>query len=343
MPGVVAAVCKERTWTGVRPFDPLRDAGAVTELIAVAFQDKLGPDGEVMLAEMRRIARLRSLLGWYYWPSGGRRSLPPGFVWAEGGQVLGNVSIRRSADLGAFFIGNVAVHPYRRREGIASALMEAVVGEVAARGGRWIGLEVRADNAAARALYERLGFREVGRTLHMLRPAGLQWDGAVRDFPGLRPGRREDHVALVRLVKATVDVLQRPLLELRYSDYKLGWERKLNMWFAGRREVWWVVEVHGAICGAVRALQERGRRLNQLEVLVDPSYRGMFESLLVWRGVSSLHGKTIKMVETVLPSPDASLLEALEAHGFEKLRVLIQMRLDLSRRIPVYARGEGVD
>jgi len=41
------------------------------------------------------------------------------------------------------------------------------------------------------------------------------------------------------------------------------------------------------------------------------------------------------MVEIVLPSPAEPLVTALEMTGFQKLRVLVQMRLDLAHCVPV--------
>jgi len=57
---------------------------------------------------------------------------------------------------------NVAVHPAHRQQGIAGVLMREILRE--ARQGEAIGvtLEVRRSNCAARALYDRLGFEEVG-------------------------------------------------------------------------------------------------------------------------------------------------------------------------------------
>ena len=158
---------RNRDQAGARPFDPYRDSKPVAELISVAFRGRLGPDGEIALAEMRRIARLGPLLWWAYWPGTGRSGIAPGYVWTERGDVVGNVSLRRASEWGGFFIGNVAVHPDYRGQGIARTLMEKALEAISTQSGRWVGLDARADNRIARQLYEHLGFREVGRMLYM--------------------------------------------------------------------------------------------------------------------------------------------------------------------------------
>lgn len=57
---------------------------------------------------------------------------------------------------------NVAVHPDFRRQGVARALILALIGELKKRGSRCLTLEVRASNDPARTLYESLGFAHVG-------------------------------------------------------------------------------------------------------------------------------------------------------------------------------------
>ena len=321
---------KRRVQTGVRPFDPYRDLGAVAELIGIAFGDNLDPAGRAALAEMRRVARFGVVFGWLYQTGWSIEDSPPGFVWVERGRIVGNVSLRRTPARGGFLVGNVAVHPAWQGRGIASALMEAALGEIASLGGQWVGLEVEADNQVARRLYERLQFTEVSRMLHMLRPAGLPWDGKIPRHPSLRRGRRGDSEALVDLVQAVIPEYQRPLIELRLADYRLSWERVLDHFLEGRREFWWVIEEKGTVCAAVRVLRERRGRPDRLEFLVSPECGGRFEDVLVGRAISSLRGAPKKMAEVLLPNPGDSLVTALRMTGFRELRVLIQMRRDLA-------------
>ena len=58
---------------------------------------------------------------------------------------------------------NVAVHPNYRRQGIAEALVTALVENLKERGSHCLMLEVRASNAPAIGLYQKMGFTEVGR------------------------------------------------------------------------------------------------------------------------------------------------------------------------------------
>ena len=58
---------------------------------------------------------------------------------------------------------NVAVTADFRRRGIAEKLVTALVEELKALESHCLTLEVRASNTPAQALYEKLGFTEVGR------------------------------------------------------------------------------------------------------------------------------------------------------------------------------------
>ena len=58
---------------------------------------------------------------------------------------------------------NVAVAPAYRRQGIGEGLMVALMDALRQRGMESLTLEVRASNGPAIALYDRLGFAQVGR------------------------------------------------------------------------------------------------------------------------------------------------------------------------------------
>ncbi|MDZ5648774.1 N-acetyltransferase [Nitrospirillum sp. BR 11828] len=55
---------------------------------------------------------------------------------------------------------SLAVHPGQRGHGLAKALMQAALDHARATGHHWLSLEVHPENAAARALYDRLGFHQ---------------------------------------------------------------------------------------------------------------------------------------------------------------------------------------
>ena len=60
-------------------------------------------------------------------------------------------------------ITNLAVHPHRRGQGLARALLQATLDDGRARGVTLAFLEVRPSNVEALGLYESLGFSVIGR------------------------------------------------------------------------------------------------------------------------------------------------------------------------------------
>jgi len=78
-----------------------------------------------------------------------------------GGQVLGFVIARCADD--EWEIENVVVASWGRRRGVASALISELVREARRSGSAAVLLEVRESNEAARGLYEKIGFNQVGK------------------------------------------------------------------------------------------------------------------------------------------------------------------------------------
>jgi ribosomal-protein-alanine N-acetyltransferase len=59
-------------------------------------------------------------------------------------------------------INNIAIHPDYRRLGIAEAVLQQVLSEVRREETKFVTLEVRPSNIAARTLYDKLGFDVLG-------------------------------------------------------------------------------------------------------------------------------------------------------------------------------------
>jgi len=91
----------------------------------------------------------------------------------EGNPLAWNLVARMEGNVVAFactyivadelMINDLAVDSSRRRLGVARALLRHLADGARLRGCRRATLEVRLGNASARALYEGLGFRVVGR------------------------------------------------------------------------------------------------------------------------------------------------------------------------------------
>lgn len=82
-------------------------------------------------------------------------------VAVEGNRVAGYVgsqSVMGEADM-----MNIAVEPSFRRRGVAESLVVELILRLSGNGVHALALEVRASNEGAIALYEKLGFAQVGR------------------------------------------------------------------------------------------------------------------------------------------------------------------------------------
>ena len=89
-----------------------------------------------------------------------RNPLACWLVAVEDGAVVGYVGSQTVIDTTDMM--NIAVHPDFRRRGIAQMLVEQLVAKLKARQSLRLMLEVRSSNMGAQALYEKMGFTQVG-------------------------------------------------------------------------------------------------------------------------------------------------------------------------------------
>jgi len=121
----------------------------------------------------------------------------------SGDTAAGFILIQSAADEAEIL--SLGVLPARRRHGVASALVHAIGQAAHARKAKFMFLEVDVNNIAARALYNRLGFKEAGlrrgyyRSCDSLSDALIlrsslplpAWESSV-DFTSLRRQRSAD-------------------------------------------------------------------------------------------------------------------------------------------------------
>lgn len=346
---VARAVSRERPFSGVRPVDPLRDVGSVVRLIEEAFSGELNPTAQRTLRDLRWLSRTAWLIGPFLWMTP-FADLLSGFVWTEGRQVVGNVTLTRSqgGGPGCWVVSNLVVDPAYRRQGIGRALMEEALAHVRSRNGRRIILQVRADNRAAVHLYRDMGFVRVDTLLEMhLPPRSVErraWSverirsGALHlTLPGPRislPLRRlgydewqQEYLLAQEAVPAAAQRMHPP----EAADFKVGWDERIfrwiGNWVGSVREHRLAIGERGALRATLTVRVGRWRPYHQLDIMVHPDDRGRWEEGLLDHALALLHRHRPHPVYIEVYAAREALVSALKDRGFVTDRELAQMEL----------------
>ncbi len=295
----------------VRPFQAWRDAFPVSRLLEICFdvnQERRQGWGAMLLDRVNR------------WMQSS--FLPDGYVWEEGGEIVGNISLiriqyrRRSIVL----IANVAVHPQFRRRGIGRALVEVALESPIARKAGEIWLHVRADNEGAIALYEQLGFHVQARrtvwyaftsmeippfdscTVHSLSRAA--WPQAKSWLETFHPAELGWYH------------------QWNWEDVRPGWEMSLWHWLMGMPVQRWM-----SLCGedlqAALIWYPSLRNENGLWLAHAPNAHPQAILSLLWVARRALY---LSRRTLYLEHPSGDLDEVLRAAGFSPSRTLLWMR-----------------
>lgn len=312
-----------------------RDLSQIADLVALCFADRLDSGGRSAVREMKVMGGfgpLLWLLGWLDNTLG--LGLGLGYVWRANGRVVGNVSLYRGGKhprLGrGWLIANVAVHPDYRRRGIARALMEAGIGQIRERGGRWVSLQVEADNVPALRLYDDMGFERYG-TL-------VQWE-ASRVISPYPPGdSRSWDIRLRRTGEAPAEAA---FIFDRARPGAMAWTRTIEqtdvedsglggMLQAGSPDHWLLSPAFdpGHLVGVLwvqRGTFERPR----LTLFLDPALRDREARQALLRHALNLPGVAGRPVRVEVEDGDEALEDLLVQAGFRPVRSLVQMRAPL--------------
>jgi ribosomal protein S18 acetylase RimI-like enzyme len=173
---MIANVANADLSSRLRNLNLTKDLDQVADLIELCFPIERDPDGQSYVNEMRKTAREMRLLGWLNSLAEFGNQKSAGFVWEEGGEIVGNLSLIPFHENGRriHLIANVAVHPSHRRSGIARALTMHALSHLRKQGEPHTWLQVRQDNPAAISLYRSVGFNdEASQTTWRIRPIDL--------------------------------------------------------------------------------------------------------------------------------------------------------------------------
>ena len=118
------------------------DIGHIDSVMKVEFSSFALPWSEAMF-----VSELRSPLTYY-------------IVALGDGELLGYGGMYKVLDEG--HITNIAVHPYYRRNGVASGILSHIIDSAMKSELYFLTLEVRQSNLLAINLYEKYGFKSVG-------------------------------------------------------------------------------------------------------------------------------------------------------------------------------------
>jgi ribosomal protein S18 acetylase RimI-like enzyme len=310
----------------------MRDLAGVATLIERAFADDMDASSRAHMREMRWMG---ALFGWLDWFTSPGQGLMPGYVWLEGGQIVGNVTVRKLTTFGrGWMIGNVAVAPEWRRRGIARQMMEAGIELVRHNHGDWIALQVRTDNESARSLYHTLGFVDTGELVSFeCRALGAERVARAQQMSGsrLRPARAGDMGRLYTLAQSFVPDSVRWAEPVYRSLFDMSVERGLTDWLSGERRVWRVIESVDQLHGAALLEIKRRRRWGRLHLWIVPAHSGQYEDALIDSVLAELK-HPIDRVAARLPGEHIAGRVALTTRGFRPVRALTSMKLVLGEK-----------
>jgi len=307
----------------LRPVNSLRDLRVIADLIELCFQDTLDLDGQDYLRELRSSADNTRFLSWASPLFDNTED--SGYVWEEGGRIVGNLSLIpiQSKGRNCLLIANVAIHPDFRGKGIGRTLTTTAIEYARRRKLPVVWLQVRKDNPIAVNLYRSLGFRDHSlRTTWQSNPTlpSLPVPGSLRFGPRRSAHWPEQRSWLERLYPAelawhlTVDwqALRPGLRGSVYRIFSLNYPRH------------WIVERDDQLLGAVTWIQTPTRS-DPLLLSLPPLANVEAVQTLLQQARQQLSTKRL----LTLNFPAGVADESIRSAGFSAEYTLIWMELPL--------------
>ncbi len=329
----------EQRGDGLQPINFFRDLRQIADLVELCFQTQMDAGGRSAVNEMKALSYLWPMIALLVLLDRFVPGLGSGYVWRSEGRVIGNASLYhagRHPQFGpGFLIANVAVHPDFRRHGIARAMVEAAIAKARRERGRWVALEVEADNVGAKALYQSLAFQTF-ETLSQWE-VSIYRDSSISAPDALWPGGI--HLRMPGEIAAEADLVfqraRRGALAwthpIERHDLWDGLLDSLDSLFRAVPKEHWVMEDPSNPNRLIGALwvDNSGWRNVRLSQFLDPVVNDPEQRQLLLRTVLAqtiFDGWSLRLETT---SDDPATEEFLRARGFRQTRRLTQMRLML--------------
>ena len=323
---------------GVRPFNPFRDLPAVTSLLGRVFGAELKLDSVLSPEALRWMRRCPSVAWLWFGLDAWFDSNLAGFVWHEGGRIVGNANIAPLSSAGRqWVLSNVAVEPTCRGHGIAGALVDACIRYVADRGGERVLLHVWESNVAARRLYERRSFRPVSTTHRLEFALGQVRALAERPEGGQALRWRRPHggdsyaLASIAAKLSPFDTqVLRPSAASAFEGASWGWLGDFGAVLGlGRRQVRLVLCQGDSVRGGV-AVRTSRQPWSRLTILLAPTDLEECADPVAAKSAELASLQAGRRVLCDLPESLVLLSDRLGQRGFQHTDSLLQMALVLS-------------
>jgi|GEM_PF-1270794 len=332
----------------LRPVDFWRDGHAVAALLELCFEHEgIDESGHRLIHILRNYGITQS------WMMQG--SL--GFVWAEDGQIVGNASIQKNLlRKDTWIIGNVATHPHYRGQGIASTVVQACIDLAVQRGAKHVALQVAANNPPAMQVYQKLGFVTTGevrhyrrhsvRTMPVASDAFALYDQARSPAFVARKATWQDKLAIWQLAQHNLPDGITFAEPFDSSAYRLGLRWSAVNSLSGNPECWWVAQRAAEVgktapasktapaLAAVRTRMNFDGSDHAFELMLDDGVLNATDALaaamtLGQLGLQRFIDFLSKPIYATQSRPHDTTHTALQLLGFQPLRQLIHMRLDV--------------
>ena len=313
----------------IRPLNLSTDLNRVADLVETCFPIQHDPDGQTYIREMRKAAREYKYLGWLPQVDEIRKNGPAGFVWAEGDQVIGNLSIIpfRSGGKKYFLLANVAVHPKHRRKGIARALTIRTLAHLRKHEKGEVWLQVRHDNQPAVELYRSAGFIEqFTRTTWRIRPKQLKDASVNPSFQmTLKRAHEGDWEKQQHYLALAYPREMRWNLTINFNRFKPGLSQWITNFLDGVILRRWGIEDQGRVFGWI-VWQRTDAFADNLWLAI----REDLETQILPETFKQVFLRLNKRHTVSLDYPYGRFEEGFQKLGFDRFRSLIWMRQGLN-------------